>query len=420
MTGALEPGGWQEWRSHWYVIIPCFFGMMLCSAHGAVLGVTIIPIENEYGWARAEISAGFLIIAFIALFVSPFAGRAVDRLGARRIALTGVVLYCTAFGLLSTATPDVITWWALWGLLALAMMTVMPAVWLSVITGYFVKCRGLAMAIALSATGMTMAVLPLIADLLVEAQGWRGAYVSLSIISFCVVFPLALFLFRPAPQAESQRRSAARQSGPAAPAPVMQARSVRFVKLATAAVIFAVASSALTTNAVPLLVGEGLSPRAAAASVGLIGIGSITGRLFGGYLLDRFNGNYVAAGCTLMPIVPAVIFLLTEESQAWAVVACLIIGLSIGTEVDCCAFLTARHFGTLNFGALFGTINGMLLFGNGLAPIIANYGYDVTRSYDIVLVALIPVFLATSVLFATLGKYPELDELPGHASPETA
>ena len=90
--------------------------------------------------------------------------------------------------------------------------------------------------------------------------------------------------------------------------------------------------------------------------------------------------------------------------------------------MDCCAYLSARHFGTRNFGALFGTINGLLLFGNGLAPFLANYGYDVMKTYDLVLLLLTPLYVVTSLLFATLGRYPDFDEtgLPVRGEPRAS
>ncbi|MEZ5734524.1 MAG: hypothetical protein R3E09_01760 [Novosphingobium sp.] len=114
---------------------------------------------------------------------------------------------------------------------------------------------------------------------------------------------------------------------------------MRYLKLAAAATVYAVACSALTANVVPVLIDQNLSPAVAAATAGLLGIGSITGRLIGGFLLDRFNGNMVAAICVLLPIIPITIFLNTDGSQAWAALACLVMGLSIGTEVDCCVIL---------------------------------------------------------------------------------
>jgi len=195
---------------------------------------------------------------------------------------------------------------------------------------------------------------------------------------------------------------------------------MRYLKLAAAATIYAVACSALTANVVPVLIDQDLSPAVAAATAGLLGIGSIIGRLVGGFLLDRFNGNVVAAICVLVPIIPISILLATDGSQAWAALACLLMGLSIGTEVDCCAYLAARHFGTRNFGTLFGTINGLLLFGNGLAPFLANYGYDMMKTYDQVLLLLTPLYVVTSVLFATLGRFPEFDDagLPVSREPQ--
>jgi hypothetical protein len=67
---------------------------------------------------------------------------------------------------------------------------------------------------------------------------------------------------------------------------------------------------------------------------------------------------------------------------------------------------TGRHFGLKSFGILFGTMNGLMLFGNGIAPVPANHVYDMTGSYDIVLWAQVPAYLGTALLFLLLGPYP--------------
>lgn len=411
MVGTATSGGMEEWRSNWRVMLPCLAGVVLASAHGYSLGVMILPIEQEMGWSRAQISGGLFILSMVALFASPIAGRAVDRIGARRIALVGVVFFCSALALLSTAGDSVLSWWALWALLAVSNMMVMPAIWLAVINGYFLRSRGLAMAVALAGTGVGGAIFPILTDTLVNAVGWRLAYVALAGFSFVIVYPLVIFLFKPAQQ-ELKARKAAREANEAGTRADYreQIATAKFAKLAGAAIIFAIAVSALTTNLVPILIEEGLDPTRAAAAAILLGVGSITGRLLGGYLLDRLNGNKIAAVSVLLPLIPIAIFLTTQGSLGWALFACLILGLSIGTEVDCCAYLAARHFGTRNFGTLFGTINGLLLFGNGLAPVIANYGYDLMRSYDEVMMILVPLYLLASILFLSLGRNPDLDE----------
>lgn len=405
MEAVVERGARAEWSRNWRVVVPGFGGIMLVSAHGHALGVMIRPLEEAFGWPRAQISAGFMFISVMALLVAPLVGRAVDRFGPRRIALLGVPVYCLTLSSLSLAGPDVLTWWALWFLVALGAMTILPVVWISVLNGSFVKSRGLAMAVALSGTGLGAAVFPYLTETLVESLGWRMAYAALAGICFLAVYPVTLLFFREgtAPTAPDPHIDD-RTDEPEGPSARAQALSGRFFRLAAASAIFAVASCALTNNMVPVLIGEGLVPARAAATAGLLGIGSITGRLVGGVLLDRFDANKVAAASVLLPVLPVAVLLWTEASPLWAGIACLILGLSVGTELDACAYLVARHFGTRNFGSLFGFINGLLLFGAGLAPLTANHIYDVTRSYDLVLWGLLPLFVATALLFLSLGS----------------
>ena len=406
MAATVGPEGWREWRAHWKVVVPCFLGIMLVSAHGHALGVMIRPLEAEFGWPRAQISAGFLFISVMALLAGPVVGIAIDRVGARRIGLFGVLFYCTMLASLSLASSSIWSWWGLWFLVALGSLTILPVVWVAVINGYFVMSRGLAMAVALSGTGMGAAVWPILTNTLLEALGWRLAYVALAGICAAIVFPIVLLLFREAGRPAADPSAAMERPGRLARE---QVRSSRFYKLAAASILFAIASCALTNNFVPVLIGEGLDPASAAATVGLMGLGSITGRLVGGFLLDRLDGNKVAAVSVLLPILPVTVLLMTQDSQVWAGFAALVMGLSVGAELDCCAYLAARHFGTRNFGTLFGSINGLLLFGAGIAPLAANYVYDVTASYDLVLWALLPLFAITAVLFLTLGDYRSLD-----------
>lgn len=426
MERAGASSGLNEFRQHGLILLPAMAGIMFCSIHGYSLGVMIGPLEQEFGWARAQISTGPLIVSLIALLVAPLVGMAVDRFGSRKIGLVGPILFAGAVALLSTATSDIRMWWALWLLLGVSSMFVIPTVWTAAINASFERNRGLALAIALCGTGIAAALYPTLTNVLVERFGWRGAYVGLAAISLAVVLPL-VFLFFHGP-GERKRNAAVTQTEP----PKLRGlalseglKSPRFIKLAAAATVFSVAICALTANAVPVLLGEDLDRTTAAATAGLIGIGSIIGRLGGGVLLDRFNAATVAACSVLTPIITVVILLFTQQSPFASGVAFFVLGLSVGTELDACAYLAARHFGMRSFGALFGAVNGLLLFGAGVAPLLANHVYDVTRSYDIVLWAIIPSCILTALLFLALGPYPSFEddveqEAPANAEPELA
>ncbi|MET0240247.1 MAG: MFS transporter [Sphingobium sp.] len=416
MQAGQGISGSSEWRAHWTVVMPCIAGIMLCAAHGYSLGVMIGPLEREFGWTRAEISTGPLLISLIALVGAPLVGGAVDRYGPRRIALFGILFFCGMLASLSLATSNIFLWWALWAVLGSAGMFVIPTVWTAAITSLFVAARGTALAISLTGTSLCAAITPPLTDYLVETQGWRGAYVGLAAIYAVIVFPLAWIFFRSTADAKGRAQAGEAAAPPPAGYSVKEGMtSPAFIKLAAAIIVFSIALSALTTNAVPILIAQGLTTGQAASVAGVIGLGSLAGRIGGGFLLDRFNASRVAAASVLAPVAAVLILIAAPGSTGMAIVAALILGLSVGAEVDACAYLAARHFGLRSFGALFGAINGLMLFSNGLAPMIANFVYDMTHSYHIFLWATLPLCAAAAALFLAMGPYPEAEEedVPG-------
>lgn len=416
MAGTADAGAASEWRDNWRVLPPSLAGVMLCAVHGYSLGVMVAPLEHEFGWSRAAITSGPFIIALIALWAAPLSGYAIDRLGPRRIGLAGVALFCGALALLSQATASVVSWWLLWALLGFASMFILPTVWTAAIASRFSRHRGMALAIALCGTGITAAIVPMLTDWLVTRQGWRGAYLSLAAICFVVVFPLVLLLFRGRSDMQGAAPRTHRLSRVELRAAIAEPR---FLRLAAAVTVFSFALCALTVNAVPVLTGRGFGHAEAAQIAGLIGIGSVCGQLGGGYLLDRIDARKVAAGSVVAPILAALLLLASPDSTAAARVACLLVGLASGTEYDATAYLAARHFGMRNFGTLFGVISGLLLFTSGVAPLAANYAYDVTHSYDSVLWVQLPLGLVSALLFLALGAYPHfVDEADEGGSAE--
>ena len=410
MAKSSETWAASEWRQ-WPVLIPSLAGVVLCAVHGYTLGVMIGPLEQEFGWSRAEISSGPFIISIVALLFAPLAGLAIDRFGPRRIGLFGVFFFCGSLALLSTVTSSIQSWWWHWALLGVANMFVIPTVWTAAINGLFSKNRGKALAIALCGTGLSAAFVPALTNFLIEAQGWRQAYISLGAMFAAAVAPLVFFFFR---GVVDMQRAATASAGSAAPKIQLPGLSTRdalksrtFLKLAGAVIVFAAAGSALTANAVPILQAQGFGRSAAAGIAGLVGLGSVIGRLGGGVLLDLFDAKKVAAISVITPVIAIATFLMFDDAIVPASIACLVIGLSVGTEVDACAYLVARHFGMRSFGAMFGAINGLLLFSNGFSPLLANHVYDVTKSYDVVMWILIPLSVVASLLFLWLGKYPD-------------
>lgn len=394
----------KEWRQYGFNVVPAVMGMTLVAVHAYALGVMIEPLETEFGWSRAEISAGPLVTSVVALVLAVLGGKLVDRLGPRTVALFGVPFYAIALSMIALAGPNLMSWLALYALLAVALVSVYPSVWTSAIAQRFKANRGIAMAIVLSGTGIASTVVPYLGATLIEAYGWRGAYVGMGLLSFIVVFPLVVLMF-----ARDTLPSDGAQQVPVSDAAMNRSEllSPKFLRLAVAGVIYSLGATGIGINAVPILMEEGFSLIAAAEVAGFIGLGTITGRILGGLLLDHIDGRFVAIGCALGAMCAAVILLATDQSAFAASMACLLLGFTAGAEYDACAYLTSRHFSQRHFAALFGLLGGLFGFTSGIAPFIANALYGIFASYDGILMAVVPLFCIASALFLSLGRYPE-------------
>ena len=185
----------REWRQYGANVAPATLGMTLVAVHAYALGVMIEPLEKAFGWSRAEISAGPLVTSVVTLLLAVYGGKLVDRLGPRVVALFGVPFYAVALGMISLAGPSLWSWLAHYAVLAIALLSVYPSVWTAAIAQRFEANRGIAMAIVLSGTGIASAVVPYLAATLIEAYGWRGAYLGMGLLSFVGVFPLVVLMF---------------------------------------------------------------------------------------------------------------------------------------------------------------------------------------------------------------------------------
>jgi MFS family permease len=404
----------REWRRNWTVVLAAAVGMGLLSVPTYSTGVFIKPLEEEFGWSRAAITSGKLFGALTGLILGPLVGLVIDRSGPKRLALVGSVIMCALIAMLSLTSPNIVIWWALWGSISLAALLIKPTVWTAGVSSLFSAGRGLALGVALSGTVLASTLTPILGNYLIEQYGWRAAYLGLALMWAVLGLPLIFAFFD---SAHDRRRTGSVQAGDAAVllagvSPRQGLLSWRFVKLATAALLATLITASFVVSLVPVLIALGQPSGKAAAVAGAMGLATVPGRLLSGYLSDRINANLIAAAAMLLPIVACALLLLVPGSLATATAAALLLGFTLGTKLHVVAYLTTRHFGMRSFGVLFGTIAGLFGLATGVGPVAMNYAYDVTGSYNIALIAAVPLAMVASSLFLSLGRYPRFDALP--------
>ena len=400
--------GPPTFRNPWWVVLGSTLGLMV--ANGPVVfftfGLFLGPVTSEFGWDRATFASSLLVGHTLAACAYPFMGRWIDRYGIRRVTLTCIPLFALSTAAIALTPPSPAAFIALAGLCGLVSTGQAPPAYAKAVSAWFDERRGLALGIAMAGIGIGATLVPQFARLMIDAYGWRAAYVALGALTFAVAFPaVALFIREP----EAGPRVAGREAGevPAALPGLTLGESLRssnFWLLAVAVFLVVTTINGIVAHLVPLLTDRGIDVRQATSTLSVVGLSTIAGRLVAGYLLDRFFAPYVAAGLFLLPLVA--VGLLTSGAGASApVLAAVSLGFGLGAEVDVIGFLAGRYFGLRAFGEIYGCLFAIFTLGTGFGPVLMAVSFDVTRSYNVTLTAFGIALACASVLVSRLGPY---------------
>lgn len=406
MTPISTSGAGAEWRRYWTVPLAAACGYSMTLMPTYAIGPFMTPIEEAFGWSRAQLTGGMAISGIITALFSVPVGLVVDRLGPRRVGLTGVVLLAVAFGLLGTATGTTTNWLLLWAFLAFANLGLQSTVWMSAVVSRFEASRGFALAITLSGASVGGAIYPILATWLVGRYGWRIGFGATSGLWVIFVFPVVYLFFRGASDAGAPRPAASKT-----PAAVLDGLSVpeglrlpAFYKLFIAAGLFTFTVMGMVVHLVPIVKGLGADPLAAAGIASLVGLFSIVGRLGTGLLLDRLPAHVVGAAIFMLPAIGSALLYLHGDNPVIQAAAAASFGLCLGAEVDVVGYLASRHFGLKNFGVMFGTIVVALAIGGAFGPFFAGLIYDRYGDYGRFLLLTMALLGASGLAMASLGK----------------
>ena len=406
----------SEWRRGWTLIAAVALGIGTSSIASTAMGVLLPPLTRAYGWSRAEFSAGFMIVTFVSLLGSTPVGVAVDRFGARRVALLAMAAGCVAVAALGLAAPSILSWYVATLVLGLASAAGSSVVWLSAVAGRFEHSRAFAMAVSLMGIGLTQIIVPPLTTL---ALGWIGLRLVFPILAagFLLTLPIVwLFFFDTADLRRTAKTPASQGPASVAKPPGLtfgQAISTfRFWRLTAAVVLIAAGAGVINLHLVPMLIDSGASPLAAAAALSARGPATMFGRVAAGYLLDRLGVPLVASAIFLLSALGFVLLSHVGKDAGLAALCVCLVSIASSTELDVAAFAASRYFGLRSFGAIYGLLYGLAVFLWGLAPVAAAAIKDQLGTYQPALTGALVAALLSSLLAATLGRYPTFPERP--------
>jgi MFS family permease len=150
---------------------------------------------------------------------------------------------------------------------------------------------------------------------------------------------------------------------------------------------------------------------AAASSLGMIGLASIFGRFFFGWLCDRISDAKYASALGFFLMAVGMFLLLGTTTVTMLFVYALLFGFGYGSMTALMPFLLADRFGRHVLGASYGMqVFFVMAIGGTSGPMIAGYIYDLTGSYTNAWILNLAVLVFVTFLILTLKK-PEKESL---------
>jgi predicted MFS family arabinose efflux permease len=243
-------------------------------------------------------------------------------------------------------------------------------------------------------------VLPPVAAALIGTLGWRSACVALGGMVLVLGVPVVARFVRNRPIPASAAGTSV------AGVPLREALGSRVFWIVVIVLFFAsIAQNGAITHASSLLTDRGVSASGGALAISALGGASLFGRLLTGWLLDNFFAARVSFG--LLASAALGTFLLSgAHSLEMGVLGAALIGLGMGGEADVTPYLLSRYFGLRAFSVLYGLTWTFYAVAGAIGPVLMGKAFDLTGSYEALLVKLSLGTLAVATLMLFLPRYP--------------
>ncbi len=417
---TFEGGKSSRWRIRriyygWYVL----FGMVvaLVVAEGLTLGSLSAytePLEQRFGWSRAEVSMGFSVtVGTIGLF-APIIGRLIDVVGPRRLMLIGAPLCAVAFSLLAFMT-QLWQWYVYLGVssLALGLVAYMPAQALAV--RWFDRRRAVALSIIGASVWMGQLIMLPLVQLIITRLGWGDAFLY-SAMLIVGAYIVAFIFVRDHPR-EGENDAPATTLGTAAPAqPVVLSgltigqaiRTPLFWTLVLGLMLLYFVVFGWLSQGVPYYRSVGFSDTWSAQIVSLTAGGAVVWLLTAGTQIERFRRpERVASVCALFVCASLITLYLTGGSIPGVSVAVVLYVVGFAAAPPLEALMLSRAFGLKNFATIMGTAFMFQTIAIVFSPIVAGSIYDRNGNYDLALIIYAICVAASCVVFLVASRLPQ-------------
>ena len=339
--------------------------------------VALPAVQAEFGVARADASLPYTLTMLSFGVAGIGMGRLSDRFGVLTPVMLGTLLLALGYVAASYA-PSLRTYTLAQGILIGAGSSATFAPLMAHTSLWFVRRRGIAVAIFASGNYLAGALWPPIVEHFIRIEGWRHTHLGIAVFCTLTLVPLTLLLRTKPPAGDHGITTVtARQQSPA-----MLGLSPRALQmlLVVAGLSCCVAMSMPQVHLVAYCSDLGYGPARGAQMLSLMLACGIVSRLVFGTICDRIGGlRTLLLGSALQGI--ALLLFLPFNGLASLYVISALFGLFQGGIVSTYPIIVREFFARTESGERIATVIMATQFGMALGGWMSGVIFDMTGSY---------------------------------------
>ena len=353
--------------------------LMTIGNAGMWVVVVVLPtVQAEFGVSRADASLPYTLLLIGFGLGGIVMGRLSDRFGVMVPLLIGAATLGAGFVLAGSA-GSIWTFALAHGLLiGLFGCSAVFAPLIADTSLWFVRRRGIAVAVCASGNYLAGAIWPPIVQHFVEGNGWRATYIGIGVFSAVTVGALALLMRRRPPLVAV---APAGTSALASSRPFGMTPGRAQALLCVAGLACCVAMSMPQVHIVALCGDLGYGAARGAQMLSLMLAFGIASRLISGYICDHIGGlRTLLLGSALQGV--ALLLFLPFDGLVSLFVVSALFGLFQGGIVPSYAIIVREYFAPAEAGARVGLVLMFTLLGMALGGWMSGKIFDLTGSYN--------------------------------------
>ena len=388
------------------------------------VGVWVKALEMHFGWSRAQLTGAFSLAQLEGSILGPLLGYLIDRLGPRRMVFIGLAITGLGFVLFSR-TNNLLTFYVSYGLIMLGTAAGSWLPLMTVVNRWFVRKRGLAMAVAAEGSPLGgLLLLPILAWAVTPSHfGWSTTALWIGIVFLALAFPISRFI-RERPEDYAERpdgdpspsslmsqldivRTPSRDIGSKDQPDFTANQAIRtsaFWLITFGHAFSSMLFATLTVHLVPMLTDQEMSLQSSAYVFSVMMGVAAAFQLIGGYVGDRMETRVAIAVFGFIQAAGFTVAVFTE-SMPMAILFAVLFGAGFGGRNPLTVAIRAEYFGPNAFATITGISSAPMYLFMLAAPLFAAFIFDTQGSYMIAWLILGGLGSMSGVLFF-LAKKP--------------